>query len=79
MRNLRDVIEQMKKVSQSLELNKQFDSILSSLEYSAPELQTLHWHRTAEALSDEIPELTEDWHVKMAEIFSGKDSELRVE
>lgn len=72
MRNLTDVIEELKKSSESLSLNKQLDDVIYSLRFSAPELIGFWWREVATILSEEIPEPTEDWHFKLVKIFSGQ-------
>lgn len=77
MRKLSDVIKKMKLASRSVELNNQLDSVLNSLMFAAPELEVTWWNRVAEILTDEIPELNEDWHYELAKVFSGKDCDFK--
>ena len=72
MRNLTEVIEELKKSSESLSLNKQLDDIIYSLTFCAPELTGFWWREVANLLEYEIGEPKEEWHFKMVKIFAGK-------
>ena len=51
------------------------NSVKTSFLFSAPELWVDLWDRCASVLNNHIPQIVENWHIKIANIFSGKDEE----
>lgn len=82
-RNVIDVINKIKPIFQEQNLStKELDSIISSKEFSPPELDHIHWSRLQVEINDianqhitNITELEEfpDWLKKISDIILGNN------
>jgi hypothetical protein len=79
MRNLRVVIEQMKKyIPDDNVLHEVFSSRLTSLEYCSPEMIGHWWNRIARDLEEEFGGTFEglsDWQVEVLSIWNDMDKQ----
>lgn len=78
MRSLRDVINQMLEVIPSTEEDtiNEFNRVLDSLNYSAPELEYMWWDEAHGIILDCIEDNNfTDWKLEIVSIFSTKSIE----
>lgn len=78
MRKLRDVINQILRVIPSTEedIINEFNRILDSLNYSAPELEYMWWDESHRVILDCIADNNfTDWKLEIVSIFSTKSIE----
>ena len=74
MRNLYKIIDNMLEVipEENERLIYSLKDIQSSFAFSSPEMVSFWWNECANILNSEIPDRLENWHFKLADIFSGK-------
>lgn len=78
MRNLCEVIEQIKKEipSSKKELIEEIEQIYTSAMIAPPEMQSFWWMETACALVTHVPQsLKEEWGIAIIRIWNGTQSD----
>lgn len=74
MRDLTKVIDAMltEIPETESELRTQLEAAKSTFAYSAPEVMGACWRRVADVLQEQIGDPRDDWHMRVADVFSGR-------
>lgn len=75
MRSLTKVIDQILEVIPDSEIDVAYEllDLKSSAEYAAPELMSLWWRETADFLSENVTDFSQDWQDRVFKIFTGRE------
>ena len=68
------LLEFIPEVEEYTSLKQQLKSLATSASYSPPEDQGRWWRHVAQVLYHSIGEPKEDWQIKLANLFNGKET-----